>query len=63
MRRAKRQMQLKLTGREELRALWDSLAERGRKNLVEMYATLIAQSARDELQDEAKKKGGDDGRR
>jgi len=67
MRRAKRQMVMKLTRREALRALWNSLAELSRRELVEQYAKLIGRAARAELQDERQNtmqsKGGDDERR
>jgi hypothetical protein len=56
-------MVLRLTRREALRSVWDTLAEPRRRELVELYAKLIAQAARVELRDEAERRGGHDGER
>lgn len=63
MRKPTRQMVLRLTRREALKSVWDNLPEPSRREMVELYAKLIAQAAQAELQDETKEKGGDDGRR
>jgi hypothetical protein len=55
-----KQMSFKLNEHEELQTVWNRIPESNQKEVIRLYAKLIAQTAKSEICAEAKEEGGGD---